>query len=461
MKSMAAEGNKTGKPLWSMIVLGLIFLFALGMRIYPVIKHPENIRFGIGQFDDAYLYNEIAVNLYKFKSFSCAVKTSDNGHERQWLEPVIYRGPGYPFFMYLVYTFLGSKKDIESPAAWHKNWDKVRMVQCSLDSVICLIIYFIVRCIYPGSPWPALISACLYVFSFYNIFYTRALLSESLATFLLSLSLLAYIRALTQNSKSWLIAAGAGCGLTILTRPEYVLLPFVFALYIFLINRHAVIMAIQRSTLFIVSAIIVIAPWTMRNYMVFKEPIVVSTGQLGYSLFVGTFEGNQQWHGWPALPEEILADSAQKEKFVTLYNLFQTTAFTGSIRIKEFDKYFMNLALRRIREHVFLCLQSWLKNTPRLWYQNYVRMYAGKEASGVFFLFYFSFALYAFLRSQRKERILIAPVFLIFIYLSAIFLPLHTEPRYGVALMPAIICIAGIGLWKLLRVMVNNFLRFQ
>ena len=35
-----------------------------------------------------------------------------------------------------------------------------------------------------------------------------------------------------------------------------------------------------------------------------------------------------------------------------------------------------------------------------------------------------------------------------FIYINFIFLPLHIEPRYGVPLMPGIISLASIGIWK-------------
>ena len=37
---------------------------------------------------------------------------------------------------------------------------------------------------------------------------------------------------------------------------------------------------------------------------------------------------------------------------------------------------------------------------------------------------------------------------LLFVYLNLIFLPVHIEPRYGVALMPGIIALTGIGLGK-------------
>jgi len=41
------------------------------------------------------------------------------------------------------------------------------------------------------------------------------------------------------------------------------------------------------------------------------------------------------------------------------------------------------------------------------------------------------------------------PIIVLFIYLNLAFLPLEIEPRYGVPLMPGIISLAGIGVWKI------------
>ena len=48
----------------------------------------------------------------------------------------------------------------------------------------------------------------------------------------------------------------------------------------------------------------------------------------------------------------------------------------------------------------------------------------------------------------KEERVLMGLVGLLFLYLNLIFLPLHIEPRFGVALMPGIIALTGIGLGK-------------
>jgi len=448
--------TKIDKRLVAIISLGAIFIFALGLRLYPVIMYPETLRYGMGEFGDSFVYNDIAFHLYKFKGFSCSDEASVIPDEKAAFKPAITRGPGYPFFLFLVYRLFGSENSMDK-LSWYQNWNKVRIAQCFLDAVICLLVFAIVRCIYPASFLPALISAILYCFSFYNIYYTRTLLSESLATFLLTLSIFSYIRSLKQDSRIWLISSGICFGLTILTRPEYLLLPLALTLPIYLSHRQDLTLAVKKSILFMASAIIIVAPWTLRNYIVFKKIIPVSTGSLGYSLYLGTFEGNQQWLGWGHLPEDVMSDNENREKLMALYKKWDDGMYAGGIGVKEADAKFMNLAIERIRKNFFLCSKSWFKSAPRLWYQNYIPMYLEKEASGGFFLFYFFFALYGLLIVQRKEKILIAAVFITFVYMVVIFFPLHIEPRYSVSLMPFFIFIAGIGLCKFWRYLKERF----
>ena len=56
-----------------------------------------------------------------------------------------------------------------------------------------------------------------------------------------------------------------------------------------------------------------------------------------------------------------------------------------------------------------------------------------------------------------KDRRLMWPVILLFVYLNLIFMPLSIEPRYGVALMPGIISLAGIGLYKVFKILSEFF----
>jgi len=446
--------NISLKPLYAFILLAIIFITALIIRLYPAIETPETFRDGFGPYGDTFLYHRAAYNLYKGNGFS---GTDDGrafglkGEETKLeYEPAITRGPVYPFFISMVYRILGSKKDMESIQGWHKNLDKVRIVQCILDAMVCILIFLMARAIYTKPFLPALIASLLYCFSFYNIYYTRALLSECVTTFLLSASLLFCILGL-RHDKAYLWAlAGALFGLVILSRTEYILFPLILMLYMICIDRQHILSAIKKFLIFLIAAMIVVMPWTARNYFIFKKPIPVAVGGVGYNLFLGTFEANKNWRDWNEMPDNVFDSREEKAVAQSLYSSFQRSMDAGSIKAKEFDDVLMGLAFERIRKHPVECFKNWVIKIPRLWYQFYIPMYRYKEASGNFFIFYFILTLFALWKSAREEKILIAPICLLFVYLTFIFLPLHIEPRYGVSLMPGIICLAAIGIWKII-----------
>jgi hypothetical protein len=169
----------------------------------------------------------------------------------------------------------------------------------------------------------------------------------------------------------------------------------------------------------------------LRNVVVFGQP-ALTIGGLGYNLYRGTFETNTNWTGWGRFPDGIFANASEREEVQALYASYQMYLSTGSVRIKEPDGRFLQMALDRIRRDPWGSVKTWTIRIPRLWYQFYIPMYRDREASGYFFLFYFAFATYAFVGASRPQRLLMAPMALVFGYLTVFYWPLHVEPRYGV-----------------------------
>ncbi|MBF0571495.1 MAG: glycosyltransferase family 39 protein [Candidatus Omnitrophica bacterium] len=455
-KAKLHKGNTLLKPLYAFFLLAVIFITALILRLYPVIHAPETFNKGFGFFGDSGLYHSIGYNLYKGNGFSGSNNALAFGFKTEGVkleyEPAAVRAPVYPFFISAVYRFFCSDEDMKSLEVWHKNWDKVRIVQCFLDAIVCVLVFFISRTIFNGTFFPALISSGLYCFSFYNIFYTRALLTESVTTFLLAVFLLLCVLAIKRDKLYLWGMAGLSCGLVVLTRPEYLLFPAVFMFYMVFINRKQILSAAKKILVFFITAAVVVMPWTIRNYHEFKEFIPVSVGCVGFNMFLGTFESNNDWLGWiKDLPDSAFDTKEEKLRAQLLFSSYLATFPTGSIKVKDLDDSLKDLAIKRIKKYPFECLKRWVTAVPRLWYQFYKPMYLKKEASGWFFVFYFIFALCGLWKSTKEERALMAPVCLLFIYLNLVLLPLFIEPRYGVPLMPGIICVASMGIWKISR----------
>ena len=161
------------------IYLSIIFFIALVIRLCPTIDYPELFRGGFGPFGDTPLYHKIAYNIYKGNGFSgiddgsafgLDIKNRGNNNQNYNFEPAIVRGPVYPFFLFAVYKLSGNEEDMKQFQTWHLNLNKVRFVQSVLDATICILVFFMVRIIYPSSVWPALLSAYIYCFSYYNIY---------------------------------------------------------------------------------------------------------------------------------------------------------------------------------------------------------------------------------------------------------------------------------------------------
>jgi len=207
-------------------------------------------------------------------------------------------------------------------------------------------------------------------------------------------------------------------------------------------------MGVRNAALFGGAAICVVAPWTIRNYHVSRRLVPVAAGGLGRVLYDGTFESGGTWETSGVYGDEVFYLPREKERFGALNAAFLKNWQNGSIRVQQVDEAFAQMAIERIQTRPLACLGNWLAKMPRLWYQDYIPVYLEREASGTWFVFYFTFALVAFGLSVKEERVLMGLVGLLFLYLTLIFLPLRFEPRYGVALMPGIVALTGVGLGK-------------
>ena len=160
----AQSGNNTLLDLinnkqFKILLVILVFFIALTLRLYYVLDNPDTYANGLGYHGDSALYHQLGYNLYAGNGFS----SSDNGaaygavREGESIEykPAVGRGPVYPFFISIVYKFFCDPEDMKSIETWHKNWNRVRVAQCFLDATICLLVFFIVRLIFPASFWPA------------------------------------------------------------------------------------------------------------------------------------------------------------------------------------------------------------------------------------------------------------------------------------------------------------------
>lgn len=179
---------------------------------------------------------------------------------------------GYPLFLSFLYRIFGYSLTIA----------KISSVILSLATV-SLTFLLGKHCLSEkAGKIAALIVALLPV----QIFYANLLSSENLFTPVLLL--LIYFLIKPKEKLFAFLIIGIFSGIASLIRPVALSLPVIFLIY-FLINKKKTMEIIKHFSLILAGIIIILLPWMIRNYCVFKEVIPVSTNG-GVNFFIGNNE---------------------------------------------------------------------------------------------------------------------------------------------------------------------------
>ncbi len=128
----------------------------------------------------------------------------------------------------------------------------------------------------------------IYVLYPNNLFSTQSVLTEIPFIFLVCLSLLLFIKAEEINYKVLMLIIGVIIGIATLIRANSILFVLIFAI---LILKYFNKEKIKSLCLLLVGFVIVITPWTVRNYTHFKS-LVLSSTNLGYIFLMGNHKNS-------------------------------------------------------------------------------------------------------------------------------------------------------------------------
>jgi 4-amino-4-deoxy-L-arabinose transferase-like glycosyltransferase len=172
---------------------------------------------------------------------------------------------------------------------------------------ICLMAFALGR--YLGDPRVGVLAAALTA-AFSPLPYFAALaMTELWTTFLLTATLLAALRARAGNSTALAAAAGVLAGITALTRPVFVLLPFGLFGMILVVDWFR---DVRRWLLATVMAGLVLAPWFTYNYVHFDRFTMSPANGFGRAVWESSWQG--RWRG--RLQDELtqLADRTRHDR---------------------------------------------------------------------------------------------------------------------------------------------------
>jgi 4-amino-4-deoxy-L-arabinose transferase-like glycosyltransferase len=252
----------------------VILLLAFAWRLFLVIGFPHGA-------NDEIRYTAPANNLLAGRGFSLDVQGP--------FLPSEHTVPLYPLFIAGVYAVTGP----------HNT--PVRVVQAVIDTLTCLLVAFVAFSLAPErmKKLGAVLGLVIVGFlCWFTVFWTRYILTETLALFLTMLAISLSIWAARGRSTRWLLV-GAICGLTVLTRADSVLLVFSFVLFLLVeIARRRTRTSVVNLVLFCLAIPVVLAPWIARNYIVFHkfQPLASEYGRprgeyvpTGYVFWVRTW----------------------------------------------------------------------------------------------------------------------------------------------------------------------------
>ena len=207
--------------------------------------------------------------------------------------PEVIRTPGYPAFVAAVYKVSGEGNDLA-----------VAIAQSGVFAAICLAVFALARRLMRES---IAYGAALGTALFSPLPYFGALvLTEVFATLMLTLAVLACVRAALGGRTSHYALAGLLFSATTLVRPGFVLLPFFLTIGVpLLVRAHRTRQHLQGWVILAVTAALTLVPWFAYNYINLGAFTLSPAGGIGRGLWEGSWQGR-----WPGRAQAELTDIA-------------------------------------------------------------------------------------------------------------------------------------------------------
>ena len=232
---------------WLLIVI-LSFTILLRLAVLAVAGPPYET-----PILDAAGYDSVAQHLVAGDGFYSSRPGSD------YEGPTVLLPPGYPFFVALIYWLFGH------------SYTAVYIAQALLGALTGLFLYLLGKRFFGSGV--GLLAALLWAVYPRGVFWSNQILTEALFTFLLAATMVALVYAVEARSWGRYLLTGALLALANLTRPVLLLFPVAILIYLFFRDRSLASLKYWLAMVLMMFA--VIAPWTVRNYLVTGEFILI------------------------------------------------------------------------------------------------------------------------------------------------------------------------------------------
>jgi 4-amino-4-deoxy-L-arabinose transferase-like glycosyltransferase len=409
-----------------------VFLLALGLRLDYAIRAPQH------PVDDAQAYARISRAMFEGDGYT-------QGSDAPYLQSASNYQPGLPLLVTGIYEAGGGV-----------NEEAARIVLALLSSLAIPFTFLIARRL--GGPNAGLVAIVPVAIYPALLEYTGMLMTEPVGTALLAGTMLAYMRA-CEVPRPWLWGlTGLGLGALAMLRPEYLLLAAVLpALALLRLRQGPDGLGLGRRQVGLAAtmagcAVLVVLPWTVRNYVAFERLVPISTGggqvlyEGGYlsagpdpedfnSDFLATYPWIRQ--KLAPLPGPIYRGQAVAALAHRLHPGENTDSALTSMAI---DEYAHAAGHEPARLAGFLAGKVWLGWTDPT---RGVMRFPLWRALQILLIVSAALGLVVGLLRRRFDVIAIAVVLLVVTLVQAVFI---ASPRRVLVLLPLLGALAGLGL---------------
>jgi len=426
-----------------LFILILALILRLLLFIGILLKNPDGI-----YIYDSYGYWQIAYNMVHHFSFSQSYSFP--------LELDYYRTPVYPLF-------------IAFAEAIGPEGFSIIVLQILASVATCYFTYRIAvelsQNLFIGN-----IAAILVAIDLPSIVLTNLVLTETLFSFLLTLTFYFFVKYLKENKTNQLIYTGLFTGLTILCRPIAFFIPFLFFGFVIFKYRQNIRILFKQLLLLCGFILLVVSPWLIRNKIVYDHyflSVIREHNVLNYkgaSIYAERFnyslakaQSTLRWKTYREFKGDAHKQPYEYAKYIEKEGVKLIFQYPG-IFIKHHLIEIGNFFLRPTRSYIDIQLGHWGKGYNTIPKDYPVFKYLFEHNSRltivlVFFQLLILFPVYLFCIAgiiYMKKNHLILFMFLLglTILIFANFnLPAVTESRFRVPIWPLIAIISACGVY--------------
>lgn len=342
---------------------------------------------------------------------------SGKGYLMHWFN-TDYHSFAYPLYPYFSAAFL---------FVFKHNYFAVELTEIALSSGACFFIYAITKKVFDERV--AFLSSFLVAAHPGLIIYSTKVHEFNLVVFFLAFGFWAMLH-FDRNKVSYHMLMGAITGIGILLRPSFLFFFIAYAIYAFSAHKKV----LKKAANILIAALITIlaiTPWSVRNYILHKRLIFISTSSAEHF-----WRGNNPLASGTALTIDNhgILDVAPKEFTTELYSLNEIGQYDlfykETIRsIKLNPGHFLKMCLKKFYYFWWFSPQTGLLY-PKAWTLIYRAYY------GVIVFLFIAGGIIALKRIAGSRKAAIFSFFITFILFSLLHSLYYVETRHRWAIEP-------------------------